>query len=69
MEREFIIAKNKEGSCGTTRLHFDGPIQHFSYFGKGDQPIKGYDYLKGPTVKPPGEELDQLPIETEVPFT
>lgn len=68
LEREFIIAKNKEGSCGTTRLHFDGPIQHFSYFGKGDQPIKGYDYLKGPTVKPPGEELDQLPMETEVPF-
>ena len=68
MEREFIIAKNKEGSCGTTRLHFDGPIQHFSYFGKGDQPIKGYDYLKTPTVHVSGEELDQLPIETEVPF-
>lgn len=68
MEREFIIAKNKEGSCGTTRLHFDGPIQHFSYFGKGDQPIKGYDYLKTPTVKASGEELDQLPMETEVPF-
>lgn len=68
MEREFIIAKNKEGSCGTTRLHFDGPIQHFSYFGKGDQPIKGYDYLKAPTVKAPGEELDQLPIDTDVPF-
>lgn len=68
MEREFIIAKNKEGSCGTTRLHFDGPIQHFSYFGKGDQPIKGYDYLKTATVKAPGEELDQLSMDTEVPF-
>mgnify|MGYP002731988976 CR=1 FL=1 len=68
MEREFIIAKNKEGSCGTTRMHFDGPIQHFSYFGKGDQPMNGYDYLKAPKVCAPGEELDQLPIETEVPF-
>lgn len=67
-EREFIIAKNKEGSCGTTRLHFDGPIQHFSYFGKGDQPLQGYDYLKAPKVRAPGEELDQLPIDTDVPF-
>ena len=68
MEREFIIAKNKEGSCGTTRLHFDGPIQHFSYFGKGDQPIRGYDYLKMAAVKAPGEELDQLSMDTAVPF-
>lgn len=68
MEREFIIAKNKEGSCGTTRLHFDGPIQHFSYFGKGDQPMQGYNYLAAPKVRTPGEELNQLPIETEVPF-
>ncbi len=68
MEREFIIAKNKEGSCGTTRLHFDGPIQHFSYFGKGDQPLAGYDYLKTPRVKAPGQELDQLSMDTAVPF-
>jgi replicative DNA helicase len=68
MEREFIIAKNKEGSCGATRLHFDGPIQHFSYFGKGDQPIRGYDYLKGTMAKAPGEELDQLSMDTAVPF-
>ncbi len=68
MERELIIAKNKEGSCGTTRLHFDGPTQHFSYFGKGDQPIKGYDYLRTPKVRAPGEELDQLSIGTPVPF-
>lgn len=68
MEREFIIAKNKEGSCGTTRLHFDGPIQHFSYFGKGDHPIQGYNYLKAPKVHAPGEELDQLPMDTDVPF-
>lgn len=67
-EREFIIAKNKEGSCGATRLHFDGPIQHFSYYGKGDQPLRGYDYLKVPKVNAPGEELQQLPMDTEVPF-
>ena len=68
LERDFIIAKNKEGSCGTTRLHFDGPIQHFSYFGKGDQPLAGYDYLKMPKAKAPGQELDQLPMDTAVPF-
>lgn len=68
MERDFIIAKNKEGSCGTTRLHFDGVIQHFSYFGKGEQPLQGYNYLKTPKVQACGEELDQLPIETKVPF-
>lgn len=68
MEREFIIAKNKEGSCGTTRLHFDGPIQHFLYFGKGDQPIQGYDYLKMPKVNVASEELDQLSMDTAVPF-
>ena len=68
MERDFIIAKNKEGSCGTTRLHFDGPIQHFSYFGKGDQPLAGYDYLKMPKSKAPGQELDQLSMDTAVPF-
>lgn len=67
-EREFIIAKNKEGSCGTTRLHFDGPMQHFSYFGKGDQPLQGYNYLKAPKACAIGDELDQLPIETKVPF-
>ena len=67
-EREFIISKNKEGVCRTTRLHFDGSIQHFSYMGRGDQPIKGYDYRKQPYCHAPGEKLDQLPIETPVPF-
>lgn len=67
-ERDFIIAKNKEGPCGTTRLHFDGPTQHFSYFGKGDQPLVGYDYLKMPRAKAPVQELDQLSMDTEVPF-
>lgn len=67
-EREFIISKNKEGVCRPTRIHFDGSIQHFSYMGKGDQPIKGYDYRKQPYSHAPGEELDQLPMETPVPF-
>ena len=68
MERDFIIAKNKEGSCGTTRLHFDGPIQHFSYLGQGEKPLLGYDYRKQPGYRAQGEELDQLPMDTDVPF-
>lgn len=67
-EREFIISKNKEGECRTTRLHFNGSIQHFSYMGKGDQPIKGYDYCKQPGYHSPGEDLAQLPMDTPVPF-
>lgn len=67
-EREFVIAKNKEGECRTTRLHFNGNIQHFSYMGKGDQPIKGYDYCKHPGYHATGEDLEQLPMDTPVPF-
>lgn len=67
-EREFIIAKNKEGECRTTNLHFDGRIQHFSYLGQGDRPLKGYDYRKQPGYHAPGEELDQLSMDTPVPF-
>ena len=67
-EREFIIAKNKEGECRTTKLHFDGPIQHFSYLGQGDKPLKGHDYRERPGYKATEEELEQLPMETAVPF-
>ena len=67
-EREFIIAKNKEGECRTTKLHFDGPIQHFSYLGPGEKPILGHDYRKRPGYNHPSEELEQLPIDTPVPF-
>lgn len=67
-ERELIIAKNKEGECRSTRLYFDGPIQHFQYIGRGDAPIKGVDYL-GLRYQAPAQELEQLPMETEVPFT
>lgn len=67
-EREFIIAKNKEGECRTTKLHFDGPIQHFSYLGPGEKPLLGHDYRSRPGYRSPGEELEQLPIDTPVPF-
>lgn len=67
-EREFIIAKNKEGECRTTNLHFDGQIQHFSYLGQGDRPLKGYDYRDRPGYHTPNQELEQLAMETPVPF-
>lgn len=67
-EREFIIAKNKEGECRPTNLHFDGKIQHFSYLGQGERPLKGYDYRENPGYRAPAAELDQLPIEVPVPF-
>lgn len=63
-EREFIIAKNKEGECRATNLHFDGPIQHFSYLGPGDRPIIGHDYRKAPGYRAPAQQLDQ----TEFPM-
>lgn len=70
--REFIIAKNKEGECRTTKLHFDGPIQHFSYIGKGDHPLTGYDYRSEKGYCTPSEDLpgqfDLLPTDTDVPF-
>lgn len=66
-QRELIIAKNKEGECRPTLLDFDGPTQHFSYLGKGDQPLKGVDYG---TIRAaaPKEEFEQLPMDTPVPF-
>ena len=66
-ERDFIIAKNKEGECRTTRLHFDGPIQHFAYLGQGDRPLRGYDYRKNPAYRAEDEPLEQLPMDTPVP--
>ena len=67
-ERELIIAKNKEGECRSTRLQFDGPIQHFSYLGRGEQPMKGVDYGTLQAVQPTDDSYDQLPIDTAVPF-
>jgi replicative DNA helicase len=66
--RDFIISKNKEGECRSTKLHFAGEIQHFSYLGKGDAPLNGYDYRKNKAYQIQGEELEQLPMETDVPF-
>ena len=67
-ERELIIAKNKEGECRSTRLQFDGPIQHFSYLGRGEQPMKGVDYGTIKAAPPKDDSYDQLPMDTEVPF-
>ena len=67
-ERELIIAKNKEGECRSTRLQFDGPIQHFSYLGRGDQPMNGVDYGKLQAAPPKDDGYDQLPMDTAVPF-
>lgn len=68
-QRELIIAKNKEGERRTTLLHFDGPTQHFSYLGRGDKPVGGVDYSSIRAVARPDEELEQLPMDTPVPFT
>lgn len=67
-ERELIIAKNKEGECRSTRLHFDGPIQHFSYLGRGEQPMKGVDYGTLQAAPQKDDGYDQLPMDTAVPF-
>lgn len=67
-ERELIIAKNKEGECRSTRLQFDGPIQHFSYLGRGEQPMKGVDYGTLQAAPPKDDSYDQLPMDTAVPF-
>lgn len=67
-ERELIIAKNKEGECRSTRLQFDGPIQHFSYLGRGEQPMKGVDYGTIQAAQPKNDGYEQLPMDTAVPF-
>ena len=67
-ERELIIAKNKEGECRSTRLQFDGPIQHFSYLGRGEQPMKGVDYGTLQAAQPKNDGYEQLPMDTAVPF-
>lgn len=70
-ERELIIAKNKEGELAATNLHFDGPIQHFSYLGKGDKPLTGYDYRVNPGYRSHPAKLDQfeiIPNDGDSPF-
>lgn len=68
--RELIIAKNKDGELGHTKMAFDGSKQQFLYLGRGDQPIKAFDYASF-TYRADARELDQmtmLPEDTEVPF-
>lgn len=42
--RELIIAKNKDGALSITKLAFDGARQQFRFIGKGQQPLKPFDY-------------------------
>lgn len=66
-EVEFIIAKNRNGKLGTTKLAFDGGLQQFLYVGKGDKTLKPYDYSSCRYQAAP-EQLPQLSMDTYVPF-
>ena len=69
---EFIISKNRQGTLGTTRLSFDGPRQQFLYIGKGDKPMKPFDYGSFTFHQPPDpdhfQQMEMLPDDTPVPF-
>ncbi|MGM9669736.1 MAG: replicative DNA helicase [Faecousia sp.] len=67
---EFVISKNRNGKLGTTKLEFDGGLQRFLYVGKGDKPLKAFDY-SAVTYRPDVQDLSQmtvLPDDTPVPF-
>lgn len=64
---EFIVAKNRNGKTGTTKLEFDGSRQRFLYVGKGDKALKPFDYL-AKTYQPQSDELEQLSMDEPVPF-
>lgn len=71
--REFIIAKNKDGELNVTKLAFDGAVQQFKYLGKGQQPIKAFDYSDFSRRKdcqdtPVQGQMTLLPEDTPVPF-
>ena len=66
-EVEFIVAKNRNGQLGTTKLAFDGGLQRFLYVGKGDKPLKPYDYSSCRYQAAP-QELPNLSMDTYVPF-
>ncbi len=66
-EVEFIIAKNRNGKLGTTKLAFDGGLQQFLYVGKGDKTLKPYDYSSCRYQAAP-DQLPQLSMDTYVPF-
>lgn len=50
--RELIIAKNKDGELGSTKLWFEGGCQQFQYLGRGSQPVKAYDYCAEKYYRP-----------------
>ena len=65
--RELIIAKNKDGALSITKLAFDGARQQFRFIGKGQQPLKPFDYSS--YVMP--SQVDQYPqlcMDVETPF-
>lgn len=65
--RELIIAKNKDGALSITKLAFDGARQRFRFIGKGQQPLKPFDYSS--YVMP--SQVDQYPqlcMDVETPF-
>ena len=66
-EVEFIIAKNRNGKLGTTKLAFDGGLQQFLYVGKGDKTLNPYDYSSCRYQAGP-QQLPQLSMDTYVPF-
>ena len=62
-----IIAKNKDGALSITKLAFDGARQQFRFIGKGQQPLKPFDYSS--YVMP--SQVDQYPqlcMDVETPF-
>lgn len=69
---EFIVAKNRNGRTGTTKLEFDGGLQRFLYVGKGDEPLKPFDYgsftFREPQQPDSFEQMALLPDSTPVPF-
>ena len=66
-EVEFIVSKNRNGKLGTTKLAFAGGLQQFLYVGKGDKPLKPYDY-SACRYQAATQQLPQLSMDTYVPF-
>lgn len=64
---EFIIAKNRNGKIGTTKLEFEGSRQRFLYVGKGEKPLNPFDYLSY-TYRPESQDMPQLSMDEPVPF-
>lgn len=68
--RELIVAKNKDGELGPTKLVFEGSKQQFLYIGRGDKPLKAFDYGSF-AFRADATDLPQmaiLPEDEPVPF-